>query len=337
MVNRMIDKQDPKVQFALSAVQASSHLVGEIQREMVTSAITKDDQSPVTVADFAVQAVIGYFLDRRFPEISLVAEEDAAVLRSGAEEGTLERVTQFVLRVIPDATPGDVLDWIDRGRGDVEDQYWTLDPIDGTKGFLRGDQFAVCLAYITGKDVQIGVLGCPNLTSRFEEELGGEGSLYLAVRGGGSWVSPIHRSLEDEGFYRLRVSNEKDSRQARLLRSFESGHTNVGQIVDFTEAMDVEVGPVRLDSQAKYALLAGGQAEIYLRLLDGNRQGYREKVWDQASGALLVEEAGGRVTDLGGKALDFSLDRRLIDNRGICATNGILHQETLDALQAIGA
>ena len=337
MVDGMINITDPKVDFALQAVRDASRLVRDIQTEMVTSALTKEDRTPVTVADFASQAVVGYYLQGAFPEISLVGEEDADALRSTENEGTLEKITQFVARVIPQASSEDILSWIDRGRGKVEKEYWTLDPIDGTKGFLRGDQYAICLAYVVGGDVQIGVIGCPNLTTAFEEELGGAGSLFAAQRGQGSWVTALDTSTLEAAFSALHVSREREARQARLLRSFESGHTNVGQIVDFTEALDVEVGPVRLDSQAKYALLAGGKAEIYLRLLDGGREDYREAIWDQASGALLVEEAGGKVTDLDGKALDFSRGERLIGNRGICATNGLLHQRTLEALRQIGA
>lgn len=333
----MINLSDSKIDFALTAVQTASQLVQEIQTEMVTSALTKEDRTPVTVADFAAQAVVGCHLDRYDPDVSLIGEEDADVLRLEENAETLEKITGYVSRVIPNASPEEVLDWIDRGRGGVGKEYWTLDPIDGTKGFLRGAQFAVCLGYIQGGKEQIGALGCPNLNADLEEDLGGEGSLFATARGQGSWVMPLHSPISSPYFSALHVSRKTDTRQARLLRSFESGHTNVDQIVDFTQALNVDVGPVRLDSQAKYALLAGGKAEIYLRLLDGGREGYREKVWDQAAGSLLVEEAGGKVTDLDGKPLDFSQGERLTANRGICATNGFLHPETLKALREIGA
>jgi 3'(2'), 5'-bisphosphate nucleotidase len=105
----------------------------------------------------------------------------------------------------------------------------------------------------------------------------------------------------------------------------------------FGEALAIEADPVRMDSQAKYALLAAGKGEIYLRLLSEDRQSYREKVWDQAAGSLLVEEAGGKVTDLDGRRLDFSKGKRLLANRGLCTTNGFLHPDALRALQGIGA
>src|SRR5690606_9137465 len=88
--------------------------------------------------------------------------------------------------------------------------------------------------------------------------------------------------------------------------------------------------PCRLDSQAKYAVVARGEADIYLRL--PTRRGYREKIWDHAGGVLVVEEAGGRVTDLFGKPLDFRLGHELSDNRGVLVTNGLIHDEVLAAI-----
>jgi 3'(2'), 5'-bisphosphate nucleotidase len=121
------------------------------------------------------------------------------------------------------------------------------------------------------------------------------------------------------------------------LRSFESGHTNVSQIDQVADALGVKVEPVRMDSQAKYAVLAAGHGELYLRLLSPKKPDYREKIWDQAAGSLIVEEAGGWVTDLDGKPLDFTAGRTLTNNRGILASNGHLHPQALQALRAVSA
>ena len=333
----MINLTDPLIDFALTAVQQAALLAREIQEEMVSPAITKDDRSPVTVADFAAQAVVGYYLERRFENLSLVGEENADVLRTPEGAETLEKITGFVRRVLPGTSREQVLAYIDRGTGRVRDRYWTLDPVDGTKGFLRGAQYAVALGYVEDGRVQIGVLGCPNLDWKFQGVGQGDGALMAAARGEGSWVTGLQDSPAHQTFERLQVSEVSNPGQARLLRSFESGHTNVSQIDDFAGALGVQAEPVRMDSQAKYAMLAAGDGEIYLRLLSPGREEYREKVWDQAAGSLLVEEAGGKVTDLDGKALDFSLGRRLVKNRGICATNGVMHQAALQALKDIDA
>ncbi len=331
----MINLNKPETAFALNAVRQASLLVKHIQSKMVTSALTKDDRSPVTVADFAAQALVGYLLEQTFPSVSLVGEENSKVLQTPAEQETLLTITRFLSETIPQTTPEKVCAWIDRGAGEVENSYWTLDPIDGTKGFLRGMQYAIALAFVVDGEVQVGVLGCPNLTDGYKVNLDGEGSLLVAARGEGSWVTPLTKTTEQ--FKRLRVSERVDHSQARLLRSFESGHTNAGQIDYFNQALGGEAEPVRMDSQAKYGVLAAGQGEIYLRLLSPGREDYREKVWDQAAGSLIVEAAGGKVTDLDGKPLDFSIGRRLINNRGVCVTNGNLHTAALQALREIDA
>lgn len=63
---------------------------------------------------------------------------------------------------------------------------WTLDPIDGTKGFLRGEQYAVCLAFLVDSVVQVGVIGCPNLPVDFSKPEGQRGCLFVSVRGQGT-------------------------------------------------------------------------------------------------------------------------------------------------------
>ena len=72
----------PEIEFALNAVRQASLLVKQVQAEMVSSALTKDDRSPVTVADFAAQALVGYLLDEAFPEDAMIGEEDSSVLQT---------------------------------------------------------------------------------------------------------------------------------------------------------------------------------------------------------------------------------------------------------------
>lgn len=333
----MISLNDTRVDFALRAVQQAASLAAEIQREMVSEALTKDDRSPVTVADFAAQAVVGYLLEKTFPGALLVGEEASAVLRSPDERSTLDKITAFMQRIIPGVGAEEVCDLIDRGVDEPGDNYWTLDPIDGTKGFLRRAQYATALAYVENGAVQLGALGCPNIRPDLREHIGGEGSLLIAQRGGGSWISTLNGKISKGNFSRLSVSDRSDPARARLMRSFESGHTNTTLIDEFQQELGGKADPVRMDSQVKYALLASGEGEIYLRLLSPDRLDYREKIWDQAAGSIVVEEAGGVVTDLDGKILDFSRGRTLKDNRGVCATNGILHEEALKALKKIKA
>jgi 3'(2'), 5'-bisphosphate nucleotidase len=330
----MLNLQNPEIQFTLQAVRQATLLVRQIQSQLITQAIEKTDRSPVTVADFASQALFGHLLFEAFPEDPLVAEEGSTALRSPEAALILEQVSFFVSQFVSAADPQKVCAWIDHGSADGGARFWTLDPIDGTKGFLRGEQYAVALALVIDGQVQIGALGCPNLVEASQPAYGDQGSLVIAARGQGTWTT----SLETPGNYRqLGVSPLQDPRQARVLRSVESGHTNISQIDIFAQKLGIQTAPVRMDSQAKYALLAAGYGELYLRLLSPARPDYREKIWDQAAGSLILEEAGGRISDLHGRPLDFTTGRKLSNNRGILGSNGVLHDRALRALQAIGA
>lgn len=330
----MLDLDHPEIQFALNATRQAALLIRQVQLKLVSPALTKDDRSPVTVADFAAQALVGRLLAQAFPNDWLVAEEDSTALRLPESSQTLQQVTSFVRRNLPAATPESVCAWIDHKRTDSAARFWTLDPIDGTKGFLRGDQYAVALALVVNGEVQIGVLGCPNLTDAQQSELNGPGSLVIAVRGEGAWTTPL---VSPGDFKPLRVSMQADPAQARLLRSFESGHTNVSQMDIFAQSLGIQAKPVLMDSQAKCAVLAAGKGDLMLRLLSPAQPNYREKIWDQAAGSLVLEEAGGQITDLDGKPLDFTTGRSLRNNRGILASNRLLHGAALQALRQIGA
>jgi 3'(2'), 5'-bisphosphate nucleotidase len=323
----------PEIVCAISAVREAGLLARAVQIELVTPALTKDDRSPVTVGDFAVQAVVARRLAEHLPGSTLIGEESAEALRLAEGVDTLEQVTQFVRRLVPDATPEEVCGLIDRGSGDPPDEFWTLDPIDGTKGFLRRDQYAVALGKIERGIVMIGILGCPELVKGCEPAPGGDGSLLVAVRGEGTWWQP----LAGGGEWRLlHVSNRAEIATARVLRSVEKAHTNIDEIGSLAEHLSITAPPVPLDSQAKYAVLAAGAGDVLLRLISPKAPNYKEKIWDQAAGSLVITEAGGRITDLDGRSLDFSHGRSLTANRGILATNGPLHEPVLAGLRAIG-
>lgn len=319
----MLDHPYPsEAEFALRAVSAGAVLARTIQRQRGGDRAVKPDRSPVTLADFAVQALVARLLMEEFPDDPLVAEEESG------EVGDPQSLAAFLKPLLPDVTPAQVPAWIGRGAGQPAPRFWTLDPVDGTKGFLRGEQYAVALALIEDGQVVLGALGCPNLNAQAHIELGGAGARALAVRGAGAWIEPLAGGDPRP----LQVSAATKPAQARLLRSVEAEHTNVSQLDAIQRELGVQAEPVLMDSQAKYLVLAAGQAELIYRLLSPDRPEYREYIWDQAAGSLLVQEAGGRVTDLEGRQLDFSAGRRLERNRGVLASNGQLHAAALAVL-----
>lgn len=324
-----------KVRFAISAVREAAQLVRRVQQELVTAALSKDDKSPVTVADFAAQAIVSKRLLEAFPEMGFVGEESSEVLCTPAGQETLAQITHFVRQAVPTATPEEVCFWIDRGTGGPTNEFWTLDPVDGTKGFLRGDQYAVALAFVRAGQVRVGALGCPELGVGIKPHKGGPGTLVVARRESGCFACSIVD--EKAEWSKLSVSTESKIANARMLSSVEKAHTDTGGIAELVTALGISADPVAMDSQAKYAVLAAGGGEINLRLLSPSRLDYREKIWDQAAGSICVEEAGGRVSDLDGKPLDFSHGRTLATNRGVLASNGHLHDAVLAGLCQIGA
>ncbi len=328
----MFEPYSTEASFAIEAVRLASHLCRRVQREALGSGMQKDDRSPVTVADFASQAVVARQLSRDFPDDKLVAEEGSDALRRPGGEGMLRSVVQYVAGYERGATEASVCDWIDRGTAEPSGRFWVLDPIDGTKGFLRGDQYVVALALVEEGQVALGALGCPNLDRNVQPAVGGEGCVVLAVRGRGAWATP----MEAEAFKPLKVSDCSDPAQARMLRSLESAHTNVEQIAQLERALGTQHPPVKMDSQAKLAVLAAGGGELLFRMLSPHQPDYREKIWDQAAGSIVIEEAGGRVSDLFGRPLDFTQGRQLSRNIGVLASNGLLHEAALEAVRAIG-
>ena len=284
---------------------------------------SKDDASPVTIVDFAVQAVVSSRLAARFPDHPLVGEEDAAALREPAAAVLLSRVTAAVHTVSPGLDTAAILEAIDRGRGDPSARFWTLDPIDGTKGLLRGGQYVVALALVVGGEVQVGAIGCPRLS--LAASGGDEGGVAVAVRGRGSWWM----GLDDDELSPLRASSVTEPAGARVATSVEESHSDRGRMETLRAALGSRADAILMDSQAKHVIVAAGEADVMVRF---PRHGYREAIWDQAAGALLIEEAGGRVTDLAGRPFDFSTGRRLERNEGVVASNGRLHEALLSVL-----
>ena len=228
----------------------------------------------------------------------------------------------------PNVTTEQALDWIDLGGLDPDgsqSHYWTLDPIDGTKGFLRGEQYAIALGLIEHGRVVLGVLGCPNLIGPD----GKPGCLLAAVRGQGAQARPL-MATGRAGAKPIRVSDIADAALARFCESVESGHSDQDQSAQIAATLRITAEPIRVDSQAKYAIVARGEAQIYLRL--PTKKDYREKIWDHAAGMIVVEEAGGRVTDVRGHRLDFAHGRKLENNSGVVATNHKIHDAVLAAV-----
>ncbi len=203
-------------------------LCREIQAEMVSPAITKSDRSPVTVADYASQALVAHMLIQASPGERLVAEEDSQTLKADPGGETLARVTGYLKHVLPGVDAQQVCALIDHGAQEPGERFWTLDPIDGTKGFLRGDQYVTALALIEDGVVQVAALGCPNLDRGMSPAIGGAGSAVVAVRGHGCYS---YGMLDEERspirVQRIRIGRTCAPAAIREVRAHQRGQDGV--------------------------------------------------------------------------------------------------------------
>ena len=301
-----------------------------------SEATSKADSSPVTVADLGAQALVRMALADALPADGMLGEEDFSPLAESSE------LAAAVLARVREQRPGVTLDDLRAALDDCDDpagpgrRWWTLDPVDGTKGFLRNEQYAVALALIEDGEVVLGVMGCPNLPYAGEpgdpDAIGPIGCLFVAERGGGARMMPLYESDADTEGVPITTAAPATTAEARYAESVEAAHSNQSEAARISAALGITAEPVRLDSQTKYAVVARGDASIYLRVPRGD---YRENVWDHAAGHIIVTEAGGRVSDVEGQPLDMTTGQRMTRNRGIVATAAPIHDDVVAAVRSV--
>lgn len=314
---------------AVEAVRKACRLCEAARASLVSQGtVAKADRSPVTVADFGAQAVVTLALLTAFPDDPVMAEEDATFLRTPQGAALKASVCHHVRAVVPGVADDAVLSAIDRGagQGGPIGRHWALDPIDGTTGYVRGDQYAVALALIEDGKVVLGILGCPRLPVDPGIPGGRTGCLFSAAKDHGATMQRIDNHTER----RITVTEITDPAAASFCESVEDSHSSHRNAARVASVLGMAAPPLRIDSQCKYAILARGDVSVYLRL--PTQADYEEKNWDHAAGWIIVKEAGGEVSDVRGQPLDFSLGRTLGRNRGIVGTNGRLHPQIIAAL-----
>ncbi|XP_078433720.1 HAL2-like protein [Wolffia australiana] len=356
---------------AVRAVHMACSLCQVIQQSLLrrgaAHVAAKPDDSPVTVADWGVQAAVSWVLAENFPgeRLSITAEEDAAALASPANAAVLDAIVAAVNGSLSAAAGhglaapprgglrrGDVLEAIARCSAPAAEggRRWVLDPVDGTLGFVRGDQYAVALALIDGGEAALGVLGCPNYPLRSQwlrhhhrffraaarlapappPGSWHSGCVMYALRGGGgAWMQPVGGGAARP----VRVSSVDEPAAATFCEPVETANSSHSFSAGLAHHVGLRSRPLRLYSMVKYAAIARGDAEVFMKFA---RSGYREKVWDHAAGAVIVEEAGGVVTDAGGRRLDFSggLFLRGLDRGIVACSGGALHRKIIGAVDA---
>ncbi|HEV8053946.1 MAG: histidinol phosphatase [Chloroflexi bacterium] len=182
---------------------------------------------------------------------------------------------------------------------------WYIDPIDGTHNFMRGvPLFGTLLAVERGGELQVGVLSAPALRER-----------WYAWRGGGAWASGS-AGMAPGATRRLTVSTVGDVADSQILYSSPDDLEASGRAGGFRDLIRAAWRDRGFGDFWGYALVAEGAAEAMIEV--------GVESWDLAAPIVLIEEAGGRLTDLDG--------RRVIDARSVLASNGHLHDTVLNRL-----
>jgi histidinol-phosphatase len=178
---------------------------------------------------------------------------------------------------------------------------WYIDPIDGTHNYIRGvPLFGTLLAVEHEGELQVGVISAPAMRER-----------WYAYRGGGAWNAGL------DGTRPIRVSRVAALDDAQLL--YGSGRDNVasGLMPGFDSLIAASWRDRGFGDFWGYALVAEGAAEAMLETGMNS--------WDLAGPTVVIEEAGGRVTDVNGE--------RRIDAPSFVGSNGLLHEEILRRLR----
>ncbi len=174
--------------------------------------------------------------------------------------------------------------------------------------------------------MKVGVLACP--------AYGNDGGvLFYATRGTGAYEQSI-KSFDTTIPTRIYTVTSDNKKNFRFAESVESSHGDQIKQNDIARRIGIETAPIRMDSQVKYGLVACGQAGLYLRFPNPHNKDYRENIWDHAAGAIIVEEAGGKVSDMNGKSLNFGENEKMLNNLGVIVSNGTVHELVLDALKS---
>jgi 3'(2'), 5'-bisphosphate nucleotidase len=320
----------PETQIAIEVVQEASVLCQNVRAEWSEAHRSQKadvGNTPVTVADFGAQVLINAAISDRFPGDSIIAEETGTMLRpylnDGYEGSALETITGHVRR-FRTATPTKVLDWIDMGNSEGgSGRHWTVDPIDGTKGYLLDEQYAVSLGLFENGEVLTGVLGCPNYPHDITNPDGDKGVLFIAERGMGMQALDLKDPTKHIA--------HADASTPRIVQRREIKPNDATFNRHVAAELGLNLEALNMDSQAKYGAIALGAAQVYLRF----KANKHEHIWDHVPGIIIAQEGGAIVTDVHGNRIDLTAGRDLVRNQGILVSKDIDHATAVAGLQRV--
>ena len=339
---------------AIGAVQQAVAISRAVLSVADKGVVEKDDLSPVTVADFAIQALLTATIHNAFPSDRFVGEETAADLRS--DPVLLDRVWELLQGASRDGKAGagtcevpdtkdqvcEMIDWCGLGlptaSREGSERVWVFDPIDGTKTFVRGEAYAVNIALLEGSRQVLSVVACPTISEDAEAPVAndtidptGRGCILFAVQGHGAYVRPLPGSPSELEARRLprhatAVTSTEQLRSVTCFNLLDSGVDVVHKTI--TDRLGVPFpGCDLLGWVPRWAVLALGLANMTVWVYKTRER--HAKIWDHAGAILLFEEVGGKVTDVDGREIDWTAGRKLKSNFGFLAAPPSLHETVL--------
>ena len=348
----MASKYEKELAAAQHAVQKAALLTKRVFNSIDKGVVEKSDRTTVTVADLGAQALMITVLHQEFPSDDFLGEESASMLRESPD--LAERVWQLVsstsiIDEINEAKPrvprskGEMMDMIDRGgsgQGGRKGRIWIPDPIDGTSTFIRGEQYVVCLCLMKDGVQKVGVLGCPNLSlasgkiSETSAPADGIGIMLSAVAGEGTYLRRLTFGALDRPT-RARVNGDiANTSELRLVEcAASSSMNNTKHRLTAHKLGAAFPGTELWSQQLKYVALTVGGHDAMIRIPCSDW--HRTCVWNHAGGHLIYEEAGGKVTDMYGREIDFGAGRRCYGNIGNVAAPREIHEKVLRAVREV--
>jgi len=269
----------------------------------------KKDESPVTLADFASQIFILSQLKEKFNEDQIFAEEESSLFGKDIEVLLKKCFIETNFKLNEEFTS--LLNY----RGSQSNRQWIVDPIDGTKGYLRGLSYAVGIGLMENSEPKICAIGVPNYKN---EEL----AIFIAEQGKGAQAS-----YGDNEFIPIHVSHENNLSSSVMCQSLHHNKQWINKLAEMIEAKKI----ISMDGMGKFCMVADGSADFYIREMNPDYS----FSWDYMPGDLLVKEAGGTITDLNNVNLTFLGNKCKWTAPGIIASNGILHDEIISNIKKV--
>ncbi len=285
-----------------------AHKIPEWFKEKGFKSFEKRDQSPVTLADLATQIYIIHNLKAKFPEDHILAEEEGSLINTNSEELIYECFDELKIKV---ENIKETLNY----RGSLSAREWTVDPIDGTQGYVKGLSYAIGIGFMVESEPKISAISVPNYN---DDGL----AIFSAVKGIGAYAS-----YRGKNFKKLKVSNQDSLKDAVLCISL---HYNKPWVLEFAKQVGIDK-LIRIDSMLKFCKIADASADLYIKPIDLEHS----YTWDFLPGYLIVREAGGKVTDSSNRPIWFEGDALRWSEPAVIASNNIIHDKVINHLKKL--